>query len=61
MGEDGIEAEVGLVEEGGKLREAESEAFGRGGAEGDVTQLSARTRGFAVEMEVRIGNGEDLR
>ena len=61
MGEDGIEAEGRLVEEGGKLREAKGEAFWRGGAEGDVAQLSARTRGFAVEMEVRIGNGEDLR
>ena len=61
MGKDGVEAEVRLVEEGGKLREAKGEPFGRGGAEGDVAQLSARTRGFAVEMEVRIGNGEDLR
>src|SRR6266567_6475331 len=32
MGKDGVEAEVGLVEEGGKLSEAESKAFGRGGA-----------------------------
>ena len=44
MGKDGVEAEVRLVEEGGKLREAESKAFGRGGAERDVAQLSARTR-----------------
>lgn len=33
MGEDSVEAEVGAVEEGGELGEAEGEALGRGGAD----------------------------
>ena len=61
MGKYGVEAEVGLVEEGGKLREAESEAFGGGGAESDVAKLAAGTRRFSVEMEMGVGDGEDLR
>jgi len=36
VGEDGVEAEVGSVEEGGKLGEAESEAFGRSSTQGDM-------------------------
>jgi hypothetical protein len=36
MSEGGVEAEVGAVEEGGEFGEAEGEAFGGGGTEGDV-------------------------
>jgi len=32
MGEGGVEAEVGAVEEGGEFGKAKSEPFGRGGA-----------------------------
>ena len=60
-GQGGVEAEVGAMEEGGEFGEAESEAFGRGGAEGDVAQFAAGARGFSVEMEVRVGDGEDFR
>jgi len=56
-GEGGVEAEIGAVEEGGEFGEAESEAFRRGGTEGDVAEFAAGPRGFAVEMEVGVGDG----
>jgi len=40
------EAEVGAVEEGGEFGETEGEAFGGGGAEGDVAQFAAGAGGF---------------
>ena len=60
-GEGGVEAEVGAVEEGGEFGEAEGEAFGGGGAESDVAEFAARAGGFAVEMEMGVGDGEDFR
>jgi hypothetical protein len=48
------------VEEGGEFGEAESEALGRGGAESDVAELAAGARGFAIEMKMRVGDGEDF-
>src|SRR6266481_153820 len=60
MGEGSVEAEVGAVEEGGEFGEAKGKAFGGGGAEGDVAEFAAGARGFAVEMEVGVGDGEDL-
>src|SRR5260370_24282056 len=59
-GEGGVEAEVGAVEEGGELGEAEGEALGGGGAKGEVAEFAAGARGFAVEMEVGVGDGEDF-
>ena len=41
-GERGVEAEVGAMEEGGEFGEAEGEAFGGGGAEGNVSEFAAR-------------------
>jgi hypothetical protein len=58
MSEGGVEAEVGAVEEGGEFGEAEGEAFGRGGAEGDVAEFAAGARGFSIEMEVGVGDSE---
>ena len=49
-----------MVEEGGEFGEAEGEAFGGSGAEGDVAEFAAGARGFAVEMEVGVGDGEDF-
>src|SRR6266850_1246004 len=60
MGEGGVEAEVGAVEEGGEFGEAEDEAFGGGGAEGDVAEFAAGAGELAVEMEVGVGDGEDF-
>jgi len=60
VGEGGVEAEVGAVEEGGEFGEAEGEAFGRGGAEGDVAEFAAGAWRFAVEMEVGVGDGENV-
>src|SRR6266404_3366081 len=60
MGEGGVEAEVGAVEEGGEFGEAEGEAFGGGGAEGDMAELAAGAGGFAVEMEMSVRDGEDF-
>jgi len=60
-GEGSVEAEVGAVEEGGEFGKAEGEAFRGGGAEGDVAQFAAGARGFAVEVEVGVGDGEDFR
>ena len=60
VGEGGVKAEVGAVEEGGEFGEAESEAFRGGGAEGDVAEFATDARGFAVEMEVGVGDGEDF-
>ena len=48
------------VEEGGEFGEAEGEAFGGGGAEGEVAEFAAGAGGFAVEMEVGVGDGEDF-
>jgi hypothetical protein len=48
------------MKEGGELGQAEGEAFGRGGADGDVAQFAAGARGLSVEMEVRVGDGEDF-
>src|SRR5712664_1353423 len=59
-GEGGVEAEVGAVEEGGEFGEAKGEAFGGCGAEGDVAEFAAGARGFAIEVEVGVGNGEDF-
>jgi len=56
----GHPAEVGAVEEGGEFGEAEGEAFGGGGAEGEVAEFAAGAGGFAVEMEVGVGDGEDF-
>src|SRR5882672_10065272 len=60
MSEGGVEAEVESVEEGGEFGEAKGEAFGGGGAEGDVAEFAAGAGGFAVEMEVGVGDGEDF-
>jgi hypothetical protein len=60
MGEGRVEAEVGAVEEGGEFGEAEGETLGGGGAEGDVPQFAAGAGGFAIEMEVGVGDGEDF-
>jgi hypothetical protein len=60
-GENGIEAEVGAMEEGREFRKAEGEAFGGGGAEGDVPEFTAGAGGFSVKMEVGVGDSEDLR
>src|SRR5260370_22699555 len=59
-GEGGVEAEVGAVEEGGEFGEAECKAFRGGGAESDVAEFAAGARGFAVEVEVGVGDGEDF-
>jgi hypothetical protein len=56
VGQDGVEAEVGAMKEGGKFGEAEGQAFGRGGTEGDVAELAAGARDFSVEMQVSVGN-----
>jgi hypothetical protein len=48
------------VEEGREFGEAEGEAFGGGGAEGEVADLATGARGFSVEVEVGVGDGEDL-
>ena len=60
MSEGSVEAEVGAVEEGGEFGEAEGEAFGGGGAEGDVAQFAAGAGRLAVEMEVGVGDGENF-
>lgn len=60
-GEGSVEAEVGAVEEGGEFGEAKGEAFGGGGAEGDMAEFAARAREFAIEMEVGVGEGKDFR
>ena len=54
----GVEAKVGAVEEGREFGETEGEAFGGGGAEGDVTEFATRAGRLAVEMEVGVGDGE---
>ena len=48
------------MEEAGEFGEAEGEAFGGGGAEGEVAEFAAGAGGFAVEMEVGVGDGEDF-
>jgi hypothetical protein len=48
------------VEEGGEFGEAEGEAFGGGSAEGDAAKFAAGAGGFAVEVEVGVGDGEDF-
>ena len=58
--EGGGKAEVGSVEESGEFGEAEGEAFGGGGAEGDVAEFAAGAGRLAVQMEVGIGDGEDF-
>src|SRR6266478_4208235 len=55
-----VEAEIGAVEEGGEFGEAEREAFGGSGTEGNVAQLAARTRGFSVEVQMCVGDGQDF-
>ena len=61
MDEGGVEAEVGAVEEGGEFGEAESKAFGRGGAERDMAELAAGARRFSIQVEMSVGDGEDFR
>ncbi len=53
MGEDGVEAEVGAVEEGGKFGKAKGQAFGSGGAECHVAVRKAG--GTTGRREVRRG------
>ena len=60
MSEGGVEAEVGAVEKGGEFGEAEGQAFGGGGTKSDVAEFAAEAGGFSVEMEVRVGDGEDF-
>ena len=60
MDEGVVETEVRTVKEGGEFGEAESEAFGRGGAKSDVAEFAAGTRRFAIEMEMGVGDGEDF-
>jgi len=55
--EGGVEAEVGAVEEGGEFGEAESKAFGRGGAERDMAELAPGARRFSVQVEMSVGDG----
>src|SRR5256885_521886 len=55
-----VEAEIGAMEEGGEFGEAEREAFGGSGTEGNVAQLAARTRGFSVEVQMRVGDSQDF-
>jgi hypothetical protein len=60
LGEGGVEAEVGAVEEGGEFGEAEGEAFWGGGAKGDVAEFAARAWGLSIEVKMGVGNGEDF-
>ena len=60
MDEGVVETEVRTVKEGGEFGEAESEAFGRGGAKSDVAEFAAGTRRLAVEMEVGVGDSENF-
>jgi hypothetical protein len=48
------------VEKGGELGEAEGEAFWGGGPEGDVAEFAAGAGRFSIEMEVGVGDGEDI-
>ena len=57
VGEGGVEAEVGTVEKGGELGEAEGQALRGGGAERDVAEFASGARGFSVEVEVCVGDG----
>ena|SRR5712692_3849352 len=61
VGEGGVEAEVGVVEEGGEFGEAEGEAFGRRGTEGDVAELAAGPSDFSIEMQMSVRDREDFR
>ena len=49
------------MEEGGKLGEAKSEAFGRGGAKSEVAQFASGTSNFSVEMQMSVRDSEDFR
>jgi len=48
------------VEESREFGEAEGEAFGREGAEGDMAEFAARAGGLAVEMEMGVRDREDF-
>jgi hypothetical protein len=60
VGEGSVKAEIGAVKEGGEFGEAEGEAFGRAGAEGDVAEFTAGARSFSIEVEVGVGDGKDF-
>ncbi len=47
------------MEEGGEFGEAEGEALGGGGAEGEVAEFAAGAWGFSVEVEVGVRDGEE--
>jgi len=61
VGEGGVEAEVGAVEEGGEFGQAEGEAFRRGGAKSDMAELTSGTSNLSVEMQMSVRDGEDFR
>ena len=55
-----VEAELWAMEEGGEFGEAKGQALWRSGPERDVTQLPAGTRGFSIQVQVRVGDGQDF-
>lgn len=54
----GFEAIFGAVEEGWEFGEALLEFGELVGLDGDVTEFAAGTRGFAVEVQVRVWHFE---
>ena len=55
-----IEAEVGLLEIGGQGFQAGGKLTKGVGAQGDVAEFAAGAGRFAVEMQVRAGDGQDF-
>src|SRR5580693_2105422 len=58
--QDCVEAVLGTMEKAGKFREARGELLGRGCAERYVTQFSPGARGFPIEVEMSVANGENF-
>jgi len=60
VGEDGVETEIGAVEEGREFRETKGKAFGRGGSQSNVAEFAAGARNLSIEMKMGVGNTEDF-
>jgi hypothetical protein len=61
LGKSGVETEVGPVKKRRQFGKAERQSVGGSRTHGDVTELAARAWSLSVQVQMRIGNGQNVR
>ena len=61
MRKGGVETEVGTAKKSRQFGKAQPKPFGGSRTHREVTELAAPTRNLSVQVQMRIGNGQDFR